>query len=59
MKYSWGGRTGETKAPAGHNDLYYEFLTGSLRSCPEGAKPTSRDCTDEVPLEDVTLPAGF
>src|SRR5262249_19256014 len=58
VKNSWGGRTGETRAPAGHNDLYFEFLTGKLRSCPKD-EPTSDKCTDEVPLEDVTLPAGF
>lgn len=59
VKNSWGGKTGETKAPAGHNDLYFEFLTGTLRVCPAGAKPTSKKCEDQVPLEDVTLPAGF
>lgn len=41
------------------NDLYVDFLTGTVRACPDGAPGTSSKCHDVVPLEDVTLPAGF
>jgi hypothetical protein len=40
------------------NDLYVDYLTGSVRVCPVGA-PTSPKCHDVIPLEDVTLPPGF
>ena len=41
------------------NDLYVEYLTGTVRVCPAGEPRTSRKCRDEIPLEDVTLPPGF
>ena len=40
------------------NDLYVDYLTGSVRVCPVGA-PTSPKCHNVIPLEDVTLPPGF
>lgn len=40
------------------DDLYVDYLTGSVRVCPVGA-PTSPKCHDVIPLEDVTLPPGF
>ncbi|MDB5212929.1 MAG: hypothetical protein JWO86_856 [Myxococcaceae bacterium] len=40
------------------NDLYVDYLTGTVRVCPASA-PTSPKCHDVVPLEDVTLPPGF
>jgi hypothetical protein len=40
------------------NDLYVDYLTGSVRVCPVSA-PTSPKCHDVIPLEDVTLPPGF
>lgn len=43
----------------GVNDLYVEYLTGTVRVCPAGVPRTSRACHSEIPLEDVTLPAGF
>ena len=43
----------------GVNDLYVEYLTGTVRVCPAGVPRTSRACHNEIPLEDVTLPAGF
>lgn len=43
----------------GVNDLYVEYLTGTVRVCPAGVPRTSRACHKEIPLEDVTLPAGF
>ncbi len=57
VKNSWGGRA-HVDAPAGYNDLYLDYLTGSVKVCPAN-KPDSPDCTTEVPLEDITLPAGF
>jgi hypothetical protein len=41
------------------NDLYVDYLTGTVRVCPDGAPSTSSKCQDVVPLEDVTLPPGF
>ena len=43
----------------GVNDLYVEYLTGTVRVCPAGVPRTSRACHNEIPLEDVALPAGF
>jgi hypothetical protein len=43
----------------GVNDLYVEYLTGTVRVCPAGVARTSRSCRNEIPLMDVTLPAGF
>ena len=40
------------------NDLYVDYLTGTVRVCPVGA-PMSPRCHDVIPLEDVTLPPGF
>ena len=40
------------------NDLYVDYLTGTVRVCPDGAPSTSSKCHDVVPLEYVTLPAG-
>lgn len=40
------------------NDLYVDYLTGTVRVCPDGA-PTSPKCENVIPLEDVTLPPGF
>lgn len=57
VRNSWGKHV-STNRGDGHDDLYVEYLTGTLRVCPKG-KPNSKDCTSEVPLEDVALPAGF
>jgi len=54
VKNSWGASEGT----GGHDDLYFDYLTGTLRVCPKG-DPKSAKCTTEIPLEDVTLPAGF
>ncbi len=59
VKNSWGGRAGATPAPKGYNDLYFEYLTGTVQVCPKGKKPPSKSCSQEIPLEDITLPAGF
>jgi hypothetical protein len=40
-------------------DLYVDYLLGKVHVCPKGAAPTSSRCHDEIPLEDVTFPAGF
>jgi hypothetical protein len=58
VKNSWGNRV-RAQGPAGYNDLYFDYLTGTLRACPKGVAPKSKKCTNEVPLQDVTLPAGF
>ena len=41
------------------DDLYVDYLLGTVKTCPTGAAPTSSKCTSHVPLEDVTFPAGF
>jgi hypothetical protein len=58
VKNSWG-RTLNAYGPAGYNDLHVDYLTGKLRVCPKGARATDSRCEDQVPLEDVTMPAGF
>lgn len=40
-------------------DLYVDYLLGKVRVCPAGVGASSPKCRDEIPLEDVTLPAGF
>jgi hypothetical protein len=49
----------EQKKRVTMNDLYVDYLTGTVRVCPDGAPSTSSKCHDVVPLEDVTLPSGF
>lgn len=49
----------EKNGSVGHNDLYVDYLTGHVHVCPDGVLPPDERCADEVPLEDVTLPAGF
>ena len=58
VKDSYATRVVEKKR-ATINDLYVDFLTGTVRVCPDGAPGTSSKCHGVVPPEDVTLPAGF
>ncbi len=58
VKNSWGTKA-NAFGPAGYNDLYFDYLTGKMRVCPAKTPATSKKCTDQIPLEDVTLPAGY
>jgi hypothetical protein len=58
VKNSWG-RNENAYGPAGYNDLYVDYLTGTVRACPKGARSNDSRCEHHVPLEDVILPSGF
>jgi hypothetical protein len=58
VKNSWGAHV-KMNTSVGYNDLYVDYLTATVRVCPKGEPATSDKCTDQVPLEDITLPAGF
>jgi hypothetical protein len=57
VKDSYATRVVNSKR-ATMNDLYVDYLTGTVRVCPASA-PTSPKCHNVIPLEDVTLPPGF
>jgi hypothetical protein len=58
VKDSYGTRIVKNKRVS-TNDLYVDYLTGTVRVCPDGEPKASPKCHDTIPLIDVTLPAGF
>jgi hypothetical protein len=60
VKNSWGAYRPDrwdTGAQLGYHDLYTEYLNGPIQRC-EGTGE-ARKCSSQVPLWDVTLPAGY
>lgn len=59
VKNSWGNY--KSPVVAGYHDLYLGYLNGPLKECQTDANEHRilDKCHDDVPLEDVVLPAGY
>lgn len=59
IKDSFGALKRPDGAPPGYDDVYMDYLLGTVHTCPKGVAPTSARCSDNDVLDDVVLPAGF
>ncbi|MFO0677220.1 MAG: hypothetical protein U0169_11855 [Polyangiaceae bacterium] len=62
VKNSWGSSRADRQfVIPGYHDLYMRYLNGPVAQCEERADGTTdtENCSDETPLWDATLPAGY